>query len=119
MDAIGMPEMLPGLICGEGEDRGEESAEGLRDLPDGSLGGATAWAVCGIAVHAVLGDVDVEGTEIPCDEAIDDAEDLAEVVVRVGIDAFLGHDVQTLKDPPIDDGVFRSAVFLRRIVQVP
>ena len=37
--------------------------QSVGDLADGGLGGAAARAVGGVAVHPVLGDVDVEGAE--------------------------------------------------------
>lgn len=105
VDAVGVAEVLPRLIRREGEHGGEEAAQGLGDLTDGGLRGKAARAGSGIAVHPVLGDVDIEGAEIAGDEAVDDAEDLAEVVVRVGVHALLGDDVEALQDPAVHEGV--------------
>ena len=105
MHAVGVAEVLPGFVHREGEHGGEEAAEGLGDLADGGLCGEAARAGSGVAVHPVLGDVDVEGAEVAGDETVDDAEDFAEVVVRVGVHALLGHDVEALQYPAVHEGV--------------
>lgn len=105
VDAVGVAEMFPGFVGGEGEHGGEETAERLGDLADGGLCGDAARAGGGIAVHAVFGDVDVEGAEVSGDEAVDDAEDLAEVVVRICIHAFFGDGVEALEDPAVHQSV--------------
>jgi len=103
--AVGVAEVLPGFVRREGEHGGEEAAQGLGDLADGGLRGEAARAGGGIAVHPVLGDVDVEGAEVAGDEAVDDAEDLPEIIVRVGVHTLLGHDVEALQDPAVHEGV--------------
>ena len=105
MDAVDMAEVLPGFICREGEHGGEEAAEGLGDLADSGLRGEAARAGGGIAVHPVLGDVDVERAEVAGDEAVHHAEDLAEVVVRVRVHTFFGDGMEALEDPAIHEGV--------------
>ncbi len=105
MDAVGVTEVLPRFIGGEGEDGGEELAQGLGDLADGGLGGAAARTVGGVAVHPVLGDVDVEGAELGGEEAVHHGEDLAEVIGGVGGHGFCGDGVEALQDPAVDEGV--------------
>lgn len=102
---VAVAEVFPGFIGGEGEDGGEELAQGLGDLADGGLGGAAARAVGGVAVHPVLGDVDVEGAELGGEEAVHHGEDLAEVVGGVGGDALGGDGVEALQDPAVDECV--------------
>ena len=105
VDAVGVAEEFPSLVGGVGEDGGEQLHERLGDFADGGLGGAAAGAVGGVAVEAVLGDVDVEGGEIPGDELGDGADDLAEVVGGVTGKALGGDGVETLEDPTVDEGV--------------
>ncbi len=96
VNAVRVAEVFPRFIGGEGEDGSEKLAQGLGDLADGGLGGAAAWAVGGVAVHPVLGDVDVEGAELGGEEAVHHGEDLAEVVGGVGFGAVFGDLMQAL-----------------------
>jgi len=104
VDAVGVAEVLPDFIGSEGEDGGEELAQGLRDLADGGLGGAAAGAAGGITVHPVLGDVDVEGAELSGEEAVHHGEDLAEIVAGVGGHALGSDGVKALQHPAVDEG---------------
>jgi hypothetical protein len=113
VDAVGVAQVLPDLIGGEGEDGGEEFAQGLGDLANGGLGGAAARAVGGVAVHPVLGDVDVESAEFGGEEAVHHGEDFAEVVGGVGGDALGGDGVEALQDPAVDEGVGRGMISRR------
>jgi hypothetical protein len=72
----------------------------------------------GVAVHPVLGDVDVEGGEIAGDELGDGADDLAEVVGGVSGEALGGDDVEALEDPAVDEGVFGQAGSLPHLLVV-
>lgn len=108
MHAVAVAEEFPGFVGGVGEDGGEELYERLGDLADGGLGGAAAGAVLGVAVHPVLGDVDVERGEIPGDELGDGGDDLAEIVGGITGEALGGDDVQALEDPAVDEGVGRG-----------
>ena len=108
---VAVAEEFPGLVGGVGEDGGEELHQGLGDFADGGLGGAAARAACGVAVHPVLGDVDVEGAELGGEEAVHHGEDLAEVVGGVGADALGGDGVEALEDPEVHQSVVRR--FLR------
>ena len=105
MDAVGVAKELPGFVGGVGEDGGEEFGECLGDLADGGLGGATAGTVGGIAVHPVLGDVDVERREIARDELGDGGDDFAEVVGGVASEAVGEDAVEALEDPAVDEGI--------------
>lgn len=107
--AVAVAEEFPGLVGGVGEDGGEELYERLGDLADGGLRGAAARAVLGVAVHPVLGDVDVERGEIPGDELGDGGDDLAEVVGGITGEALAGDDVEALEDPAVDEGEIRHA----------
>ena len=105
MHAVAVAEVFPGFIGGEGQDGGEQFAQRLGDLADGGLGGAAARAVGGVAVHPVLGDVDVEGAEVAGDELVHDGEDLAEIIGGVGGYGFGGDGVEALQNPAVDEGV--------------
>ena len=110
VDAVAVAEELPGFVGGVGEDGGEEFGERLGDLADGGLGGATAGAVGGIAVHPVLGDVDVEGGEVARDELGDGGDDFAEIVGGVAGEAVGEDAVEALEDPAVDQGEGRGMI---------
>ena len=105
MDAFIVAKVFPDFIGGEGEDGGEQFAQRLGDLADGGLGGTAARAVRRVAVHPVLGDVDVEGAEVAGDELVHDGEDLAEIIGGVGGHGFGSDGVEALQNPAVDEGV--------------
>lgn len=86
--------VLPCLVCGEGEDGGEELGDGGEDLVHGGLRGEAARGVWGIAIHAVFERVDVDGGEICGAELVDGVEDFAKLEGLVGAEAFSGDGVE-------------------------
>ena len=107
MHAVGVAEVLPGFVGGEGEHRREQPDQGLGHLAHGRLRGAAARAVGGVAVHAVLGDVDVQRAQLAGDEVVHRGEHLAEVVGGVAVEAVAGQRVQAFENPAVDEGVSR------------
>ena len=94
--------MLPGLVGGVGEDRREELGQREEDIVHRSLRGATAQRITGIAVHPVLGDIDVNRRKIGGAELVERVEDFAEFISLVGLTAFADHGVESLEDPAIE-----------------
>ncbi len=89
VDGFAGAEVAPGFFRGEGEDGGEEAGKGREDLVQGGLGGAAASALRGVAIQAVLGDVDVEAAQVDGAELIEGVVDAVEFEFFVGLAAGL------------------------------
>ena len=58
----------------------------------------------GIAVHPVLGDIDVQGGEVAGTKLVDRVENLSEFKRFIGLAGFLNDAVEAFHDPAVEDG---------------
>ena len=95
--------VFPRFLGGVGEDGSEELDEGIEDFTDHPDAGLTTIAAGGVAVKTVFGDVDVVGTQVVGRELVDGREDIAEIILRVGVLDLLNDDLKALHDPLVDE----------------
>lgn len=101
--AGGEGRVFPSLVGGVGEDGCEQLCNAGEDLMHRHLRGATARGIGRIAIHAILGGIDVNGGEVRGAELIEGVEDLAEFVGLVGFEALGGDGVEAFEDPAIEE----------------
>ena len=72
-----------------------------------ALRSTAARGIRGVAIHPVLGGIDVDRRKIGGAELVEGIENLAELVGFIGL-AALGDDfVQALEDPTVEQSVFQ------------
>ena len=86
--ALDARDLLPGLVGGEAHDRGQQLAQALGQFPTGGSATAAAPGIEGIAVEAILDDLEVAARELQLAEAMDGLGGAVELEARVGIAGF-------------------------------
>src|SRR5579863_6717663 len=88
--AFGFGEIVPYFVGSEAKDGGDETREGLSDLPENGLGGAACVAGGREGVHAVLEHIDVEVAQVDDREVVNGVVDAMELEGFVPGADFLG-----------------------------
>jgi len=104
-DAHGQADVLcglPGFVGGVNEDRREQLGQRGEDVVHRRLAGAAADGVLRVAVHPVLGRVDVDRGQVGGAELVHRVEDLAEFILLVGLAALGDDGVEPFEDPLVE-----------------
>ena len=96
-------EITPRFFRGEDQDRREQPAKRVEDLAHRRLRRAAARRIGRVAIHPVLGDVDVEAAQVDRAELVERVINLVEFVGRVGRAAIRDHVLQPIENPAIDE----------------
>src|SRR5436190_10404189 len=94
--------MSPRFLGGEYEHRRQQSAQSAENFVHDHLGRASPRRICSVAVHPVLGDIDVEAAQVDGAKLVERVINfmkLKRFICRSGIS---NHVVQTLQNPAVD-----------------
>src|SRR3954465_2115766 len=102
--------MPPRLIRSEDEHGREQPAKRIENFEHRRLCRAATWRIRRVAVHPVLGDVDVEAAQIDGAKLIQRVIDLVKFEILVGKPTRLDHLIQSFQNPSIDQSkIFPSS----------
>src|SRR5947208_589177 len=94
--------MSPRFLGGEYEDRRQQSTQSAEDFMHDRLGRAPPRRVCGVAIHPVLGDIDVEAAQVDGAKLVERVINLVKLKHFICRSAISNHVIQTLQNPAVD-----------------
>src|SRR5262249_39774491 len=94
--------MSPRFLSGEYKNWREQLAKRAEYFMHDTLSCPTTRRICRVAIHPVLGDVDIETAQIHCTKLVQHVVNLVELERFVGRTAIGDHLVQTLQNPAIN-----------------
>src|SRR6266576_5493899 len=95
--------MPPRLLGSKYKDRRKQSAQGVENFMHHHLCRTTPGRVCRVAIHPVLGDVDIKATQIDRAKLVKRVIHLVKLECFVRRAAVSNYVVQTLQNPTIDE----------------
>ena len=95
--------MSPRFLGGEYEHWRQQSAQGAENFVHDHLCCAPPRRICRVAIHSVLGDVDIEAAQIDGAKLVEHVINLVELERLVCRSTISDHVAQTLQNPAVDE----------------
>ena len=119
MDGDLIAEGAPRFLGRKNEDRSDQPDQGIEGLMENGLRRAPPAGGGSVAIHSVLGDIDVEAAQIHGTKLVYPVVNFVKLILLVGFAALFNQLLKPRRHPSIDQGEIRPLVFLWiKIVEV-